>query len=418
MKIKINSNVILSGLITIIILVDNCFFNLFKSKFIDFFMGTQNKRLVSVLVLVTAFFYVVIKKEKSFYQEISKFACKYICALIFFVLIEIVYTSLFFDLQPVYTTINQSLPFFIILLYFPLIRKLVNDRGTKKIFNILNIVALINYLLAFMQAYIYMESGHIFLNYDFIWIRNGRPRIGFGVWGGIMIIYNFYQGFFGKDFRKKTIKYIFIFLFGIIVLFLYQQTRAMTMAIILSMTTICLFGKKNMNKIIKSVAFIFIGSIFILGTGYINRVVDSIFELTSESTYNRTYAIEHYAQIFEKYPFFGTGFTTEEHYFSMIRGSLGIAYIDDVGIIGIATSLGMVGVFFVVVFVLRLSYIAYRLSLYRDPDASLFWACVVYLFATMPTLIIFNPQRIILVPILLSIFEYKYFEHNSICQDK
>ena len=102
----------------------------------------------------------------------------------------------------------------------------------------------------------------------------------------------------------------------------------------------------------------------------------------------------------------------------MIYGPEGIYYLSDIGIVGFATiwgitGIGIVGYMFKIIYTKIKEYI-----LGQDYLSNLAFSFAIYIVLTSTTLIVFDSQRMIYLPLLLTIFNmvcvYKEKERNQL----
>lgn len=164
---------------------------------------------------------------------------------------------------------------------------------------------------------------------------------------------------------------------------------------------------KKLKTIGKNVLIAISGAIALINTGFLNRFIVTFTSSDYEgSSIARQYAYEHFLSVFIANPLFGFGFASPGNYNDLVYGNLGIASVDDVGIVGQMARFGIFAFVIIVPVVLRMFSVCRRLKNNKYTYYPIFVGFSLYVLVTCATLSILDPQRIALLPVLLGLFEY------------
>ena len=97
----------------------------------------------------------------------------------------------------------------------------------------------------------------------------------------------------------------------------------------------------------------------------------------------------------------------------LVTGVQGIASVDDVGIIGQMARFGVFAFVILVPILIRMFKICYRLKRTNYIYSKIFLSFAIYTLLTCSTLCILDPQRLLLLPFLLGLFEYVNYQYGT-----
>lgn len=399
MKIKISS--IQLGIVIIAALVQ-----------IDFFyLGFSINGLVLLLISIAGFFFSFIfsRKIMILLQAEFKFAFYYCLISVLSYLLITIYTIMKFPVQGLMGTLYSSYHYYSILLIFPLLCYLIYTNDIAKIYTVMNIAAVIWYMLVIMQKFLYETKGIIILSNIFvgndIMMRNDNIRISLLVYGNLMIVYNFY-----KFYIENKVKNLIITGIGLFCLIYIQQTRMYSLTVLLCLLVIVILDKGNNElKLLKKLVMVGCVVLFITQTDIVSNFIGSFSEKGDYggSTIARTYTIEYYWSYFIKNPLCGMGFANGEYYPDIVYGIKRIAALSDVGIIGQAVRLGIFVVPIYIVLIIRYAYILKKIKRYgKRQDYIFYFAFFLYILLSSGTLIMLDSVRIMLYPLSVAFFEF------------
>lgn len=313
------------------------------------------------------------------------------------------YSSINYPSNELYNIILQSNQFFLIFLSFPLYKFFIKQKGYYHIFNLLNIVVFIWYILCIAQSVTYSVTGTLFLNV-FENIRNNSLRIDLIGIPNIMFLYNFCQVFYNKENKSKLFNIVQLLL-GLYCIVFIQQTRAYYIVFICSILAIIVFYRRmtvvRLFFILSCLIFI---SYYAINSGFLDS-----FGPNSEdygSTVARLGAYSYFWNSFLHNPLFGHGIIASVDLLSISTGPYGIYFYADVGFVG---ALAQYGVFILLLYVLPILYGI--VSVYKriqsrnvDPFAIGF---LMYVIVSSSTLLCTNDMRSFLWPFFIAFLAYE-----------
>lgn len=205
-------------------------------------------------------------------------------------------------------------------------------------------------------------------------------------------------------------------LLGVTDIFLVQQTRILCLIVIVSIIFMILsINRKNFVKNVCYLSIISIILISVSSTALITNYTNS-FSTDDGSYTGRAYAINFFMSQVKESPLYGAGFirVTDEigDLYYLARGDQGIAYRSDVGIIGFLDTMGIFGLVWYIVLMYKLCKIL--INLIKNNLISNYSELVgifTILLLGSGTLIVMDTQRIILLPIILTIFDFAYSDY-------
>lgn len=324
-------------------------------------------------------------------------------------------------------SIRLSLGFHITFIYafwsVPIYTLFKIEKNNNTVFNLMNLFAVIWYILLIVQHIVYLRSGLMILNAQDLFTggdiaeRDYGIRISLKCFGAAMILYNFYILSDGKKYSLfKRIISLIIFILGIVTLILVTQTRVLTFAVLISIGIILLASHKRNTKIVA--LFIVIVIIAILGyLGVLNNFFSS-FSLSSTNrnrlgTSIRLNAIEYYFNCFLNNPLFGNGFAADS-YMSVEHGISGQFYYTDVGVFGLLGEVGIFSLIFYIYPLIKQIKVAIRVVKFKQDNVySFYLGLIMYLFLTSFSLIITDKGRVLLFPIIIAYGEIVYERTNQ-----
>jgi len=165
---------------------------------------------------------------------------------------------------------------------------------------------------------------------------------------------------------------------------------------------------KNKKLILSIMTIIFI--LYIITSNLIGKVF-SFFDYSSGSVYARVEGIIYYLSFFKQSPINFMGFVNGANNFTneILHGKQGYLYTTDICILGELTILGILGLIWYIALVIKMIKLCY----YKNENGKYVYinintGVVAFILLSSLTLIVLNSQRIILLPIILSIVEYNY----------
>lgn len=382
--------------IIFLVLMDCNFFYLFATPAsMTRYWGTYAKFLL-VIISVLAFVW------SNGWKNTEIFLKRYFIVLIFsFVVIS--FSSVFrYNGEHIYNHVFVYGGVFLSILAFPMFKLFNRQGGYEKLLNVLNVWAFIVYLVFIIQAFLYSNTGQIILNIEYRQ-RNESLRIGLPCIANVMVLYNFCKVFCSKE--KKKLFNLIQLIMGLYCVFAIQQTRAYYIVLCISFIVVLIFTSEDKLKTIRNILIIVVTMGIVIYLGVFNQFLDTFSETSTEAAGNiaRSGAFAYFWSEFLRTPIFGHGFLTTQSNLTIRTGTGHIFYYADTGIVGL---MAQMGIFVIPVYfwpVIHWGKIVLKKIKILDPFlVGLF----VYILTTSPTLICTNPERCILMPLVLALFAY------------
>lgn len=279
---------------------------------------------------------------------------------------------------------------------------------SKFVINTVLYCSLILSLLFVLQAYIYNSFGMSFLHiteytsFSQIEIRSFGIRltapstlIVFSTimsWGYIMGSQ--------KSWRENKM-HLLNFFTGLFYVIYTCQTRVVTaMSILTILLTWGMSKSGRKYSIFNRIIILVMSIIAIISPNYFADYFDS----STGSVYARLYAYDHFLSAFKSNPLFGIGLLPDDKTNSIIsevlHGKLGYANLTDVGVTGFLAQFGIIGIIFLITFI----YLTIRNLKNCEIKETKYWmvkASLIYMLVTCTTLSVFDPQRIVILPVII-----------------
>ncbi len=406
-------------IIFLTLLLEARFLYLFNiPSFISKYNTYHTKILIFLLIFCGIFIMLVFKHYKYIKRKVvfNKFVILFLLLVLSEIFISYVnyseYSQTFIDL------IWVCYFYFIICLYYIIVYLGVrfNDYSYKKVIIIFSLILSIIFII---QAYIYNLGGTLMLKISEIAnigieSRLGRIRL---TYPSTLISFACVLSFseiFNRDTKKKTLN-ILNLVCSLIYLIYVCQTRALIVYVIFSMLIVFIFvNRKSAKKIILMIITLVIAvNVFInlnITKEYINSFTDS---KNSISNIARSGAIDYFIDRGNENLIFGSGFinsSANSETFYISRGSYGMFSTTDVGIFGYYSIFGIAGLVLYLYLILKMLTIIWTLIKSKKIDYCVeIIGIFIFFISTSLTLIVTDSQRIILFPIILALFNNKYY---------
>lgn len=382
--------------IIFLVLMDCNFFYLFATPAsMTRYWGTYAKFL---LVIISVLVFIWSKGWKN----TENFLKKYFIGLVFsFVVISI--SSVFrYDGEHIYNHVFLYGGVFLSIMAFPMIKLFNRQEGYEKLLTVLNFWAFIVYSLFIIQAFLYSNTGQMVLNIEYRQ-RSESLRMALPCIANVMVLYNFCRVFCSKE--EKKLFNIIQLIMGLYCVFVIQQTRAYYIVLCISFVVVLIFASEDKTKTVRNILIIAVVVGIVIYLEIFEQFLDTFSEKSSEAAGNiaRSGAFAYFWSEFLRTPIFGHGFLTTQSNLTIRTGTGHIFYYADTGIVGV---MAQIGIFVIPVYiwpVIHWGKIVLKNIKMLDPFlVGLF----VYILTTSPTLICTNPERCILMPLVLALFAY------------
>ncbi|GEM_PF-2507131 len=417
------SNIIIKNIIIIIFLLESRFFYLIPMpKIISKFNNYSNKFIIFLVIIITVFSIIVSTKKM---YKIKQFKFNRIMVLFIVMFISEIILSYINYHQGFKNILMSSYYFLIILFYYILmfyIKKIGSIGFIKKVIISFSLILSIIFII---QSIKYNAGGVYFLKttvFDMkdLPFRNGNIRLTFAsTLISLGIILSFSEVLKGKKIIEgNNLLNVVSFFFSSYYLLFVCQTRILIICEVISIIIMILFKAQN-NFLKKSLILM----LTVLAIAYISNLnTTQMFFASFNDPVNkvsnmyRLEALNYYIQIIKENMFFGMGFVRPlegTDAFTLVHGYQGYLYTTDVGIVGLVSIFGLLGASWFIGIIIKLFYMLLRLKKYKDAVYYIeLIGIITFLIFTSATIIVTDPQRIILLPVIMVIFEYYYLKYT------
>lgn len=307
----------------------------------------------------------------------------------------------------------ENSSYILIVLSYYIFAYSIRTLNKNIVLNIFMIFVLILSTILLFQYYLYDKIGFFIYieRHDF---RFGSLRMtqGEGIIN-IIIIIAFGQILNNNKYKWNQIISYLTFFIGLAELILVQKTRYAILCVVVS--CIIMIFIKNIKRFL---TFIILFSIlallyfFIKNTTFYDQYISSLSN-SEGSLMTRNLEIQFYLDQFKDHKTFGMGFTPENS--TIKSGFFGSYFRDDVGIVGLLNTFGIVGfVWYILMLGKSILIILKSISLNTIKYSYECLGLIIFVILTSATLIITDPQRIVGLPIFFALLDYLYY----VSQDK
>ncbi len=325
-------------------------------------------------------------------------------------LVEVI-ASLIINKQGLKDVILVSFNNIVLLSYYIFSYNVIRHKNIKKFeLSIIIITALLSGLFI-IQFFLY-DKGVIFLNitpnlrFDSLRITDAAIFINIGL---ILSFSNFINSYNKLRYRLICLIATILSYFHVIVI---EKTRAIVGIITFCLIIMTIF--KYRKKIIKITisGLVILSILLILSTTsvFVNYVKS--YDENDISFVARQKSTVYYTSIIKENPFFALGFINphlEDTSFTLLRGPEGVCYRDDVGIIGFGSTFGILGIgWYLALLVKFVKIIKENIKSHLINNYLELLGLFVFILLSSVTMIIMDPQRIIMLPVILAIYDYTH----------
>lgn len=398
------------NIIYLIILLDLSFFYLVPiNNVIGTIISNYQKIGLSASVIISFIIYI-----KHVFSKRKYLFLKNLIIFILLVLAEVFLSYLSYG-QGIKTIIVMTNQYFVILAYFIFCYYIEKEKGIYSLEKILLLSTLIISVLLIVQYCIYNINETLFLYID-------GDRLGVARRFGSIRIYesSYYITFnsvlafgilvknkCGKKLKSLALLTFVISMIEIIVVFKGRSNLIFILISILFIIGIR-FKKKKLQQVI--VIPITVASLILILNIPKVKIFFESFNVNEASVTIRVRAMDYYINQTKDNFLFGTGFIEAKENdlsYYMVRGDEGLFYKDDMGIIGLMNTFGIIGfMWYIMIFykLLKVLLIAYKKKIYIS-----YIEIYGLAFFIICSCVVLNPldaQRIIVFPLLLSLIDY------------
>ena len=292
----------------------------------------------------------------------------------------------------------------------PLCYIFYTDGAIYRFIDTIMYITLFAMVLLAVQSFVFNTNGTIFLE-GYFQISPGLKRDGFlrmsiTALGPLVTIYAAYRALTSQ---YNRIRFFLIFLFGVYSTVFVSRTRMLIIIVILCGLIMYIRETKNTTRGNKVIIFLGLVCVALCFTPQLNAFFDTFSTSNAETGSNtliRFEAIAYYMSHILEHPLTGQGFinaANSDSLYTLLRGSGGHFYYDDIGCIGTASRFGIPG------FIFQFALIPYFVKIIRSAqgmcEQTLLIGLLAYYVISMISLSMFDTQRIIVLAIILAIFD-------------
>lgn len=376
--------------------------------------------------------YAIIRFTPSLFKRIIRYVQrldKFIFLYLGFWCIEIVYTLVVYNgqfaISPI-LLIRKNLYWLNILMVYPVLYVFEQDGSMKRFLNNILVISVMGNFQRFIAWLAYSTSGSVLFSSiikEGLAIRNGA----FYRLGGCTLHYLGYDLSICNYAKEKKHKNFYLVL--AILFFLYQviigQSRAGTIGyiVVACYAAYYLLAQKHENYHreykMAIIGVIALSVAYLLFSGYLQSFIGSFSptadSFTAGSTTNRLYAIDYYWSLVKEKPLLGLGFIYDDSDTTgmmarYLRGyGIGVAYLEDLGLMGQFFQVGILGSFVLFSIIKRMYSNARSVAKYDQFDGAVLTLIFIHvLLMGITTFSIFLKSLFYLVPLYLAISEFLY----------
>ncbi|WP_300848730.1 hypothetical protein [uncultured Acetatifactor sp.] len=402
----------LSLILKFFVIIEYHFFYLFSYNALMSLFFEKAENIIIAISALAMFVFVYLKYSKTIIKWYGSWMFWYSLSLIASFSVLFLISELLYQNQRLTDTLSGNVSFLYPLLMSVFALVFINDNGTEKMARFLNFVCFIWYILMIMHSINYSQNGTVlFSAIDMfetgrISKRENNLRMSSGLFGNVMVVYNFVKFYCRKNNEKFPIFNLILFVLGLYCAVVIQQTRAMIIVLSGCIAVVVLFfcGTLKQN-IIKALSII--GIVIYLGMD--NNIFAKLISTFSNPDYQitmtaRTYAYAYYFEIFKNSPLYGFAFCADKN---IIHGPLDIAYTSDVGFVGLMATTGLFSIVIYIVPILHMIKLMLKKG-YRNliENDIMLLALMTYLVLTSATLLITHAKLCYAFPFIIALFEY------------
>lgn len=388
--------------VNLIFLMETQFFHL--NAFLVLAQGSSDSQKMSIVIVIfltVLLIFPTLLRNKFLFNKFVFFIIGY---LIFQLLISIVRYNL-----NVFTLIKISTSYFVIVAYY-IFTVYISENGRDKLVKLFLIYTIISVIFIIVQ-YLGLSRVGVFLNaptdqyhYRF---NSLRMSLSEGMIN-VAIIISFGLIIRSAAIRSKIFPF-FVFLLCLYDLIFIQKTRVALICTVVS----CIFMifikfRKHAIKLFIVLLMLLGGYYFVSNTEIYQQYLGSYTNVDqSASTTIRAEEQSYYLNQFYEHPFIGMGFVSgypNDSTYNILRGGGGYFYREDVGVIGLINMLGLIGLMWFFLMFIKICVLLYSSRKHIDNHYELV-GVLVFFILTSSTLIVTDPQRIIALPIFLSVLD-------------
>lgn len=375
------------------------------------FLDYYNRPLIGIIAIILFTIFALSRTKVLSFSEF-RFIKRYLAVFILWIFIVIIYSCVKYNQNLIYL-FKEAGHYFIVLLTIPFLYVFIFQNGYEKLLQEISVIVLMNAVFLLVYALIYNKSG-VVINQAIVTYgsRGGNVRVGIGNIMSIVFIYYSCRMFSKGCSKSQRVKNTIISIICVLAYYYLDQSRGRLVFFALTFMSIVFFtGKITANKLLVWVAVVFT-VVGLVSFGVIDTFIDS-FSITSKygfSTLNRVNEIQYYFEKTVQNPIFGIGIISE-HYSDLMtikRGPGLLFYQGDVGIFGSMSEIGIMSLLLFIVIIIRW-LIIWKKTKNISNNSNFLIGTIIYICISASMQMITRPLLIMVLPIMMSIFEYENY---------
>ncbi|MGH1757825.1 hypothetical protein [Enterococcus gallinarum] len=399
-------------LITFLLLIETNFFGIIKIPEIIYnVIGYKTKYLLLFFSFLLFFFYVIAGKPASKKKANFKFA------IYFLILSTLVITLLSMGIyrENILYSFKMSYYYLIPISYLFFSVYFSDETVLRKFINTFVFIGTLYSLIIILQVFVYKYLGIVFLNFhekgigEFVvrsyGIRIARPE-SYIVFSYILLLIRVYMRY-----GNKILNYVYICI-HLFYIFTISMTRvSMIMCGILGLFLCYMLIKDKSRLISYLLVFLIIVLVITFGSELVLQLLYGE-ESRISSLMIRLNEVSFYASQFFNNIFFGRGFPSDNNYYYLNHGPEGKFFITDVGVLGFLSIYGLIGIIFVMITSFKI-FNLWKNTKKDTANKNVIFILILYLVMSLPTLFVLDPQRVIILPIILAFIDFYSDRENE-----
>ena len=303
----------LSLILKFFVIIEYHFFYFFSYNKLMYLLFEKAEYIIIAISALAMFVFIYLKYSKIIIKWYGSWMFWYSLSLIASFIILFLISELLYPNQRLTQTLSGNVSFLYPVLMSAFALVYIKDNGTERMVRFLNIVCLIWYILMIMHSVNYSLKGTVlFSAMDMfengsISRRENHLRMGSGLFGNIMVVYNFVKFYCRKNNEKLPIFNLILFVLGVYCAVAIQQTRAMIIVLSGCIAVVVLFFSGTLKQnIIKALSIIGIAIYLSMDNNIFAKLINTFSNPDYRVTITaRVYAYEYYFEIFKNSLLYG-----------------------------------------------------------------------------------------------------------------
>lgn len=411
MELRFHKSGTCMWLVFVFLIIDARFFYLINLPPI-FGGAASNKFMESIISVIIFIIYLIVIKKFQFSK--GKF-CNWIVAIFMILMINAVHSFRLYG-YPLTTVVWPCIPFAIFLMYFPLKEWLRIKQNYKCFIKMGEIISSILAVLFIVQVFIYRGLDTVFLALDgaisdrYIYTPSLGLRI-YSVFDGfirvfiLLVAYRIIEHNFKKCFGD-----IISFILMLLAILLVDQSRFYLATLLTCFAVMFLMENRKRLKLRSFVILLFAGiAVLLMAFKSVVSILNTI--LMNDGSFDaRIKAIIYFLKTVHNHIICGMGIVVPGggEYYYYITGPEGMYHYDDVGVIGVLASLGIIGFLWYIGITMKFIRICWKDLKYNALVAGIVTGFVLSIF----TMSYLDKSRIVSFMLALTVLDIELWKKN------